>query len=55
ICAATSTDTERAFSGGRLTVSRMRPSLSNKSTHTATVLASWASVDGTKPEVEIIQ
>ncbi|KAF8592212.1 hypothetical protein K439DRAFT_1325075, partial [Ramaria rubella] len=47
--------TERAFSGSGLTVSRMRHTLSDKSTRAATVLASWASVDGMIPEAEIIQ
>ncbi|KAF8584239.1 hypothetical protein K439DRAFT_1302530, partial [Ramaria rubella] len=51
---ATSTDTECAFSGGGLSVSRMRHSLSDKSMCVATVLASWALVNGMIPEVEII-
>ncbi|KAF8577616.1 hypothetical protein K439DRAFT_1305243, partial [Ramaria rubella] len=52
---ATSTDTERAFSGGGLTVSRMCHSLSDQSTRAATVLASWAAVEGMVPEGDIIQ
>ncbi|KAF8583674.1 hypothetical protein K439DRAFT_1316205, partial [Ramaria rubella] len=55
ICAATSTDTECAFSGGGLTVSCMRHSLLDKSTHMATVLASWASVSGTILEADLIK
>ncbi|KAF8591458.1 hypothetical protein K439DRAFT_1326873, partial [Ramaria rubella] len=52
ICAATSTDTECAFSGSGLTVSRMRHTLSDKSTCAATVLASWALVDEMIPEAK---
>ncbi|KAF8589415.1 hypothetical protein K439DRAFT_1332778, partial [Ramaria rubella] len=55
ICIATSTDTERAFSGGGLTVSRMCHSLSDESTCTASVLASWGSVDGLILVAQIIQ
>lgn len=39
---ATSTDVERAFSRGGLTVSKMRHALSDESTRAATVLGSWA-------------
>ncbi|KAF8585600.1 hypothetical protein K439DRAFT_1343269, partial [Ramaria rubella] len=52
---ATSTDTERAFSGGGLTVSWMCHSLSDQLTWAATVLASWAAVEGMVPEEDIIQ
>ncbi|KAF8578867.1 hypothetical protein K439DRAFT_1361002, partial [Ramaria rubella] len=55
ICPATSTDTEHAFSGGGLTMSWMRHSLVDKSTHVATVLASWASVSGIIPEADLIK
>jgi hypothetical protein len=40
---------------GRLTVSRMRHSLSNESTRAATVLSSWMAVPGMVPESDIIQ
>ena len=52
---ATSTDVERAFSGGRLTVSRMRHSLSNESTRASTVLGSWVKIDGLLPEQELLK
>jgi hypothetical protein len=52
---ATSTDVERAFSGGRLTVSRMRHSLSSESTRASTVLGSWVKVDGLLPEQELLK
>ncbi|KAF8574540.1 hypothetical protein K439DRAFT_1307735, partial [Ramaria rubella] len=55
VSSATSTDTECAFSGGGLTVSRMRHSLSDQSTHATSVLVSWASIKGMVPEAEIIQ
>ena len=55
LCTATSTDVERAFSRGRLTVSRMRHSLSDASTRAATVLSSWMAVPGLMPESEILQ
>ncbi|KAF8585777.1 hypothetical protein K439DRAFT_1314362, partial [Ramaria rubella] len=54
ICLATSTDTERAFSSGGLTVSQMCHSLSDKSTRAASVLSSWAAVGGVIPEEVII-
>ncbi|KAF8580385.1 hypothetical protein K439DRAFT_1307891, partial [Ramaria rubella] len=47
--------TECAFSGGGLTMSWMRHSLSDKSTCAATVLASWASVSGIIPEANLIK
>lgn len=51
---ASSTDVERAFSRGGLTVSKRRHSLSDESTRAATVLSSWASVPGLIPEDEIV-
>jgi hypothetical protein len=42
---ATSTDVERAFSRGGLTVSKLRHSLSDESTRCATVVGSWAKDD----------
>ena len=41
---ATSTDAERAFSSGRLTVSRLRHSLSDSSVRAGTLLASWSRI-----------
>ncbi|KIM78749.1 hypothetical protein PILCRDRAFT_75126, partial [Piloderma croceum F 1598] len=38
---ATSTDVEHAFSCGGLTVSKMHHSLSDQSTHAASVLGAW--------------
>ena len=52
--AATSTDVERAFSCGRLTVSRLCRSLSDKSVHANTVLGSWASIPNLVHESELI-
>jgi hypothetical protein len=51
---ATSTDVERAFSGGQLTVSRMRHSLGSKSTRAATVLGSWVKVPGLLQETQLL-
>ena len=51
---ASSTDIERAFSRGGLTVSKRRHSLSDESTRAATVLSSWATVKGLIPEDEIV-
>jgi hypothetical protein len=42
---ATSTDVERAFSKGGLTVSRLRHSLSDVSTRASTVLGSWVALN----------
>lgn len=50
---ATSTDVERAFSRGGLTVSKLRHSLSDTSTQAATVLGSWCD-KGLVPVDEII-
>ncbi|KAJ7110445.1 hypothetical protein C8R44DRAFT_634021, partial [Mycena epipterygia] len=51
---ATSTDVERAFSRGGLTVSKMRHSLSDESTRAASVLGSWCNLPGAIPQEEII-
>jgi hypothetical protein len=50
---ATSTDIERAFSGGRLTVSRMCHSLSSEPTRAATILGSWMKLDGLLPQCDL--
>ncbi|TBU22749.1 hypothetical protein BD311DRAFT_675374, partial [Dichomitus squalens] len=46
---ATSADAERAFSCGRLTVSRLRHSLNDELVHACTVLTSWAKIPGIVP------
>ncbi|TDL17981.1 hypothetical protein BD410DRAFT_729242, partial [Rickenella mellea] len=51
---ASSTDVERAFSRGGLTVSKCRHALSDESMRAATVLSLWADVDGLMPEGEIV-
>lgn len=51
---ATSTDVERAFSRGGLTVSKMRHSLSDESTRAATVLSSWHDIPDLIPYNEIV-
>lgn len=51
---ATSTDVERAFSRGGLTVSKMRHSLSDESTRAATVLGSWCDFPGAIPRDDVI-
>ena len=51
---ATSTDVERAFSRGGLTVSKMRHSLSDESTRAASVLGSWCDLPGAVPCEEIM-
>ena len=51
---ATSTDVERAFSSGGLTVSKMRHSLSDESTRAATVLGSWCNFPQAIPRDDII-
>ena len=53
-CAATSTDVERAFSQGGLTVSKMRHSLTDESTRAATVLGSWCDFPSAIPRDDII-
>jgi hypothetical protein len=50
---ATSTDIERAFSHGSLTVSKMCHSLSDESVRAATVLGSWCPFPDTIPRDEI--
>lgn len=52
---ATSTDAERAFSRGHLTVSRLRHSLNEESVRTSTVLGSWANIPGLVPEEDIVE
>ncbi|KAJ7359547.1 hypothetical protein DFH08DRAFT_801337 [Mycena albidolilacea] len=52
---ATSTDVERAFSRGGLTVSKMRHSLSDESTRAATVIGSWINLPDTIPREKIIR
>ncbi|OJT02035.1 hypothetical protein TRAPUB_7505, partial [Trametes pubescens] len=52
---STSTDAERAFSRGHLTVSRLRHSLSEESVRASTVLGSWANIPGLVPEAEIVE
>jgi hypothetical protein len=49
-----STDVERAFSRGGLTVSRMRHSLSDESVRAATVLGSWCSIPDAIPRDKIV-
>ena len=45
---------ERAFSHGGLTISKMRHSLSDKSTRAAIVLGAWCNLPGAVPQEEII-
>ena len=52
---ATSTDVERSFSRGGLTVSKLRHSLSDTSTRAATVLGSWMSLEGAIPTADIVR
>jgi hypothetical protein len=52
---ATSTDVERAFSRGGLTISKLRHSLSDKSARAATVLGSWSTLEGVVPKAKIIE
>ncbi|OJT06793.1 hypothetical protein TRAPUB_2358 [Trametes pubescens] len=47
---ASSTDAERAFSRGRLTVPRLRHSLSDESVRAGTLLGSWARIPTLVPE-----
>ncbi|TFK79534.1 hypothetical protein K466DRAFT_474560, partial [Polyporus arcularius HHB13444] len=54
ILLATSVDAERAFSHGRLTVSRLRRSLADESVCANTVLGSWARINDLIPEKEVI-
>ena len=52
---AASTDVERAFSHGGLTVSKHRHALSDKSVRASTVLGSWAAVSGLIPEAKVYE
>ena len=55
MCAtATSVEAERAFSRGRLTVSRLRHSLSDASVRGSTLLGSWASISTLVPEPDLV-
>ena len=51
---ATSTDAERAFSCGRLTISRLRHSLNDESVRANTLLGSWSAVPALVSEPEIL-
>ena len=51
---ATSTDVERAFSRGGLTISKLQHSLSDKSARAATVLGSWSNLEGAILKASII-
>jgi hypothetical protein len=52
---ATSTDVERSFSRGGLTVSKMRHSLSDESTRATAVIGSWCDFPGAIPREDIIE
>ena len=52
---ATSTDVERAFWKGGLTVSRFRHSLSDKSTRASTLVGSWVDIKGIIPREHIVE
>jgi hypothetical protein len=52
---ASSTDVERAFSKGGLTVSKFRHSLSDESARSSSVLGSWTGLDGAIPRDLILQ
>jgi hypothetical protein len=52
---ASSTDVERAFSAGGLTVSKFRHSLSDESIRASSILGSWFSLNGAIPCNEIAQ
>ncbi|EAU88633.2 hypothetical protein CC1G_01006 [Coprinopsis cinerea okayama7 len=52
---ATSTDAERAFSRGGLTVSKLRHALSAKSVRATTVLGSWAEHDWVIPRAKLYE
>ena len=51
---ATSTNVKRAFSRGGLTISKMRHSLSDKSTRAATGLGSWCTFPDLIPHSELV-
>jgi hypothetical protein len=52
---ASSTDVERAFSKGGLTISKFRHSLSDESARSSSVLGSWTELDGAIPKDLILQ
>ncbi|EIW52838.1 uncharacterized protein TRAVEDRAFT_87097, partial [Trametes versicolor FP-101664 SS1] len=52
---ATSTDAERSFSCGHLTVSRLRHSLADESVRTSTILGSWALLPDVLAEDELVE
>ena len=52
--AATSCDPERAFSCGALTVTHLRHSLSDKSTHASIVAGACVSEKGLVPEEDLV-
>ena len=54
-CLASSTDVERAFSRGGLTVSKMCHSLSDESTCVASVVGSWCELPGAIDQSKIIE
>ncbi|KAI1788246.1 hypothetical protein LXA43DRAFT_894916, partial [Ganoderma leucocontextum] len=49
IIVATSTDAERAFSRGGLTISRLRHSLNDASVRASALLASWSTIPRPRP------
>jgi hypothetical protein len=54
IYTASSTDVERAFSKGGLTVSRFRHSLSDDSTRFSAVVGTWTKIPNAIPHEEIV-
>ena len=52
---ASSTDIERGFSRGGLTVTKLHHNLSDESTRAATVVHSWSNIKGLIPEQDIIK
>ena len=54
ITLATSTDVERAFSRGGLTVSKLRHSLGDETTRSASVLGAWAEVPDLIPFSDLV-
>lgn len=51
---ATSTDVERAFSRGGLTISKLRHSLTDKSARASTIVGMWSNRDGLVPVSSIV-
>jgi hypothetical protein len=51
---AASTDIERGFSQGGLTVTLKRHSLNDESTRAATILGTWVDIDGLIPDEYIL-